>query len=160
MNTTFAERLAAARKASGMSQQELAAKARSNHSLISMYENGKSNPSLEKFTAICRALETSADELLGIQPQEKQPDPSERKPFGRPRLGGERQVCRPVEREMSNHLLTWRQAATNVRDRIRDKEVLKLAIAADSTLDDLLRCLMSEVLRLGSVKPKGADEGR
>jgi transcriptional regulator with XRE-family HTH domain len=45
------------REAAGMSQQELADKAKLHRTYINMVERGKKNPTIEVFVRICNALE-------------------------------------------------------------------------------------------------------
>jgi transcriptional regulator with XRE-family HTH domain len=64
----FATNLIHARKQRGLSQVELAAKVGIAQPNISDYERGNVRPSLDIFVALVRALEVSADELLGFEP--------------------------------------------------------------------------------------------
>jgi len=138
---TFAERLASARERQGLNRNELADRLGTTYANIYSYESGKSQPSVDRLAVLCRALEISADELLGI---EKREDP--------PELSGERHVSRPIERDLPNRLLAWRRAAGEVRARLEDPAQLKLIAAADEALDALLCRLLPEVIRLGAGK--------
>ena len=60
----FAENLKAARKESGLTQQELADKLEMNRSSFSKYENGEGFPRTETLLKICEMLEVSLDSLF------------------------------------------------------------------------------------------------
>ena len=62
----FGEMLAKVRKASGMSQKELAEQLGVYQKDISRWENGSRVPSLQTFKEICKALHVSADEMLEL----------------------------------------------------------------------------------------------
>ncbi len=62
--TAVAKRVAEARRARGMTQEELAAKADVSPTHISVLERGVKLPNLDTFIAIANALEVSADYLL------------------------------------------------------------------------------------------------
>jgi Predicted transcription factor, homolog of eukaryotic MBF1 len=62
--TAVAKRVAEARRARGMTQEELAAKADVSPTHISVLERGVKLPNLDTFIAIANALEVSADCLL------------------------------------------------------------------------------------------------
>ncbi|MBR3860340.1 MAG: helix-turn-helix transcriptional regulator [Oscillospiraceae bacterium] len=59
-----AARICAARKARGMTQEELAARAELSLTHIGVIERGLKTPNLNSFVAIANALEISADALL------------------------------------------------------------------------------------------------
>ncbi len=59
-----AQRISAARKAVGLTQEGLAAKANISATHVGVIERGKKVPNLDTFVAIANALEVSADELL------------------------------------------------------------------------------------------------
>lgn len=59
-----AKRVAEARKARGMTQEDLAAKADVSSTHISVLERGVKLPNLDTFIAIANAIEVSADYLL------------------------------------------------------------------------------------------------
>lgn len=61
-----------ARKASGITQKELAAALGVYQKDISRWENGERLPSLEIFAKICRVLNVSADFILEIEIGEEQ----------------------------------------------------------------------------------------
>ncbi len=67
---TFGQRLARVRKERGFTQTELAEKVGAIQALISDYERGRTRAHAEIIAAIARALEVSADELLGLKPPE------------------------------------------------------------------------------------------
>ena len=56
-----------ARKAAGVSQKELAERLQVRQKDISRWENGAHAPGLEMFAKICRELNASADEILGLK---------------------------------------------------------------------------------------------
>lgn len=60
------ERLLIARRRAGLSQGDLAQRARVHISDISKYERGRSVPTLARLARLCRALGVSADYLLGL----------------------------------------------------------------------------------------------
>ena len=62
--TAVAKRVAEARRARGMTQEELAAKADVSPTHVSVLERGVKLPNLDTFIAIANALEVSADYLL------------------------------------------------------------------------------------------------
>jgi len=69
----FSQRLVAARKRKGMTQQTLAETAGINVSQVRRYEGGVSQPSLEVLRKLAVALSISADELL-FDVDERGPD--------------------------------------------------------------------------------------
>ena len=60
----FGKRVRKARKAKGLSQEELAHDADSNRTYISDVERGTRNPSIEAVERIARALDVSMGSLL------------------------------------------------------------------------------------------------
>jgi transcriptional regulator with XRE-family HTH domain len=71
--SSFGERLARIRKERGFTQVELAEKVGLIQVLISDYERGKLRPYADVVARFARALDVSADELLGLAPPQKQP---------------------------------------------------------------------------------------
>lgn len=67
----FAERLRAAREARGLNQAELARKLGSPPSAIAHFEGGRRKPSFTSVRAIAKALDVSADFLMGRTPSLK-----------------------------------------------------------------------------------------
>jgi len=65
---TFGQRLARIRKEKGFTQVELAQKMGIIQVLVSDYERDKLRPYHEMIAKFARALEVSADELLGLKP--------------------------------------------------------------------------------------------
>lgn len=61
------ENLKNARKATGITQKELAEIIGVHQKDISRWENGERTPSIEAFAGICKALKISADILLEIE---------------------------------------------------------------------------------------------
>jgi len=61
----FPQRLKAARKSLGMTQDQLAEKAECSVVALSKFETGVNKPSFELLIALAAALETSVDRLLG-----------------------------------------------------------------------------------------------
>ena len=59
-----AQRICAARKAKGLTQEELAARADISPTHVGVIERGLKTPNLDTFVAIANALEVSADYLL------------------------------------------------------------------------------------------------
>lgn len=72
-DTSFGPRLTAIRKARGMTQVQLAKAARSTQRSISYYENDDGIPPASIVIALAKALQVSADELLGIKPPRVEP---------------------------------------------------------------------------------------
>jgi len=64
----FSSRLADLRKASGLSQQQLADKVDVSRRVIAYYEVESDNPPSNLVVLLSKALNVSADELLGIKP--------------------------------------------------------------------------------------------
>ncbi|MCI5497071.1 MAG: helix-turn-helix domain-containing protein [Firmicutes bacterium] len=62
----FSLRLKEKLKTNGMSQQELAKKINMSQSVVNNYCTGKREPTLDVLVSICKALNESADYLLGI----------------------------------------------------------------------------------------------
>lgn len=70
---TFGARLAALRMARGMTQGELGSAAGSSQRMIAHYENTPgAQPPADVLAALARALDVSADELLGLAPLSEQ----------------------------------------------------------------------------------------
>ena len=67
-NETFGQRLARIRKAKSYTQVELAAKLGIIQVMVSDYERDKLRPYHEMIVRMAKALEISADELLGVKP--------------------------------------------------------------------------------------------
>lgn len=63
---TFADRLRAARKIRNMSQAELCRRADQHQPVMCHYEDGSRKPSLDNLHDIAKALDISADYLLGL----------------------------------------------------------------------------------------------
>ena len=57
----------AARRAAGVTQVELAAKLGVNQKDVSRWEQGKQIPSTETLTKLCKFLDVSADNILGLK---------------------------------------------------------------------------------------------
>ena len=64
--TGFAERLVRLRKARELTQIQLAELIDSNQRTLSHYETGRGYPPAPTIAALAKALEVSADELLGV----------------------------------------------------------------------------------------------
>ncbi|MDY5676510.1 MAG: helix-turn-helix transcriptional regulator [Eubacteriales bacterium] len=62
----FSLRLKETLKTNGMSQQELAKKINMSQSVVNNCCTGKREPTLDVLVSICKALNESADYLLGI----------------------------------------------------------------------------------------------
>jgi transcriptional regulator with XRE-family HTH domain len=61
----FGEELKKARKESGLTQEELAARAGLHYTYISLLETNKKSPTLDSLFRICKALGISAASLIG-----------------------------------------------------------------------------------------------
>jgi len=70
--TSFGKRLAALRKARGMTQIQLAKAAATTQRAISYYENEAGFPPAPAVMVLARTLRVSTDELLGIKPQPRE----------------------------------------------------------------------------------------
>jgi len=68
---SFGACLARLRKEKGFTQVELAQKLDSVQVVISDYERGKVRPSADMIVRLAKALDVSADELLGLKPMQK-----------------------------------------------------------------------------------------
>jgi transcriptional regulator with XRE-family HTH domain len=66
--TTFGPRLVALRKARGLTQVQLAEKARTTQRAVSYYENDAGFPPAPALIALAEALQVSTDVLLGVKP--------------------------------------------------------------------------------------------
>jgi transcriptional regulator with XRE-family HTH domain len=66
--TSFGERLAALRKARGLTQVQLARTASTTQRAVSYYENEAGFPPAPAIVQLARALHVSTDELLGVKP--------------------------------------------------------------------------------------------
>jgi len=64
--TVFGARLIAARRAKGLTQVQLAEAAGTTQRAISFYEATGGNPSAEAVVRLAKALDTTADDLLGL----------------------------------------------------------------------------------------------
>jgi transcriptional regulator with XRE-family HTH domain len=71
--TDFGHRLAAIRKASGMTQVELAEAIGANQPAISYYESNSGHPPAPVLAELARVLDVSADALLGLDQEKRQP---------------------------------------------------------------------------------------
>ena len=60
------QRLADAIRQSGMTQTEIACKVGIKQPTIGQYLSGRAMPSLETFANLCKVLDVSADDILGI----------------------------------------------------------------------------------------------
>ncbi len=67
------ERIRAARLAAELSTGEAAERAELHQTAWSQYESGRREPGATALATICRALNVSADEILGIAPRKKRP---------------------------------------------------------------------------------------
>jgi transcriptional regulator with XRE-family HTH domain len=76
--TSFGKRLAALRKARGLTQVQLAKAAGTTQRAISYYENEAGFPPAPAVMDLARALRVSTDELLGIRPQPREVSKLER----------------------------------------------------------------------------------
>lgn len=72
MGDNFAENLRNARIAAKLSQKEVAERVGVAKSTYSLYEAGKRRPVIAGIKALADALGVTADELLGLPPQEKE----------------------------------------------------------------------------------------
>ncbi|MBE7003772.1 MAG: helix-turn-helix domain-containing protein [Ruminococcaceae bacterium] len=89
----FGERLQAARKRSGMTQEELAGQLQVSRQAVSKWESGRGYPELEKLLYICARCDTTMDELFedelpkrsAPRSEEETPDPQ---PMPEQTLGG------------------------------------------------------------------------
>lgn len=67
------QRISTLRKQRGLSQSELAAQLNLAQPNVSDYERGVVRPNIEIVVALTRILRVSADELLGLEPSQRQP---------------------------------------------------------------------------------------
>lgn len=75
-DASFGPRLAALRKARGLTQVQLAEVTKTTQRSISYYETDDGVPPSSIVMALARALQVSADELLGLKPPPKTAAPS------------------------------------------------------------------------------------
>lgn len=68
--TVFSERLRKIRKASGMTQQEIADHLNMQRSTYAYYETGATEPSLKRLIGIAKEFSISVDDLLGDLPKD------------------------------------------------------------------------------------------
>ena len=66
MNEKFKKRLREEIKLSGMTTKELGEKIGVSNEMVTQYYTTSKNPSLETFEKLCKALDVSADYLLGL----------------------------------------------------------------------------------------------
>lgn len=64
---SIGENIRKLRKARGLTQTELATKSGTLQKVIADYETGRSKPPAERLADLAKALEASADELLGLR---------------------------------------------------------------------------------------------
>ena len=64
---SFGKRLARFRKAAGYSQYTLADAVGTSQRMIAHYETNDGNPPLHAFYNLCKALDVTADQLLGLE---------------------------------------------------------------------------------------------
>ncbi|MBQ7873819.1 MAG: helix-turn-helix transcriptional regulator [Oscillospiraceae bacterium] len=69
----FYERLTAARKAKGFSQEDLAAKLDISRQAVSKWENGTAQPEMSNIIKLCEALEITPNELFGYESVPEEP---------------------------------------------------------------------------------------
>ena len=69
----FGEKLSAARKAKGFSQEELAAKIEVSRQAISKWETGSAQPETANILKLCEILEISPNELFGFDEKTQTP---------------------------------------------------------------------------------------
>lgn len=65
---TIGERIAALRRAAGLSQEQLAELLEVSRQAVSKWETGQTQPEADRIPRICAVFSVSADELLGIIP--------------------------------------------------------------------------------------------
>jgi len=70
----FASRIKHAREKTGFSQREVSRETGILQSNISQYENGKLEPDVEKLGILVDFYGCSADWLLGLSPQDREPN--------------------------------------------------------------------------------------
>jgi len=63
---TIAENIRARRKALGMTQAALSEAIEVNQSYLSRLERGEDSPNFERLVLLCRALQTTPNELIGF----------------------------------------------------------------------------------------------
>ena len=75
----FGEKLSAARKAKGFSQEELAAKIKVSRQAISKWETNSAQPETANILKLCEVLEISPNELFGCEPVQNSSSPEDKK---------------------------------------------------------------------------------
>lgn len=71
--SSFGKRLAKLRKAAGYTQQQLADEIGATRRMIAYYESESQHPPANMLVEFAKALNVSADEILGIRPVETMP---------------------------------------------------------------------------------------
>ena len=71
---TIGERIAALRRAAGLSQEQLAEKINVSRQTVSKWESGQSTPDLPKLLALAEVYSLSLDELVGNTPPSPAPE--------------------------------------------------------------------------------------
>lgn len=105
----FRDRLKAARKRAGLTQDDLVGKADIGTVTLSKLETGASRPALEIFLALAYALDISPNELLGWK---EKPDPAmdEKRRLLLMRLN---QAIRPISNEWIEQFITLAELASS-----------------------------------------------
>ena len=67
MTSKFAKAIHERRKELGLTQEELAARVGTTKQVVSKYEKGQRSPKVQMANAFADALETTLDELLGVE---------------------------------------------------------------------------------------------
>ncbi len=77
----FGEKLSAARKSKGFSQEELAAKIEVSRQAVSKWENGTAQPETANILKLCEVLEISPNELFGYEEKTPAPETKQKTKF-------------------------------------------------------------------------------
>jgi transcriptional regulator with XRE-family HTH domain len=107
---SFGKRLARLRKAAGLSQNDLARETGISQRMIAHYETNDGNPPIHTFHKLCKALEVTADQLLGLEKFSKEPSKDNRL---RRRIAEIEKLPVPQRKEVSRYLETFLKAWKN-----------------------------------------------
>lgn len=107
---SFGKRLARLRKAAGLSQNDLARETGISQRMIAHYETNDGNPPIHFFHKLCKALEVTADQLLGLKEVRKEQAKDNRL---RRRIGEIEKLPVPQRKEVARYLDTFLKAWKN-----------------------------------------------
>ena len=107
---SFGKRLARLRKLAGLSQNDLARETGISQRMIAHYEVNDGNPPLHTFHKLCKTLEVTADQLLGMEKTKKEQAKDNRL---RRRIAEVEKLPVPQRKEVARYLDTFLKAWKN-----------------------------------------------